>query len=80
MRGQQAWARTRWESLTQYRQPLAKCSLDELWRGEFDLELTALEQLRAQYLQVHKKLKALALADERVRLLQTIPGVGRKTC
>ncbi|MHB9068261.1 MAG: IS110 family RNA-guided transposase [Pirellulaceae bacterium] len=79
VRGQQAWARTRWESLAQHRQPLAECSLDELWRGELDLELTALEQLRAQYLQVHKKLKALALSDERVRLLQTIPGVGRKT-
>ena len=63
----------------QHRKPLAECALDELWRGELDLELLALERLRAQYLQVQKKLKALALADERVRLLQTIPGVGRKT-
>ncbi|MHB8862077.1 MAG: hypothetical protein ACYC6N_06715 [Pirellulaceae bacterium] len=39
--------------------------LDELWRGELDLELTALEQLRAQHLQVHKKLKALALFSAR---------------
>jgi hypothetical protein len=40
----------------QHRQPLADCALDELWRGELDLELLALEQLRAQYLQVQKKL------------------------
>ena len=79
VRGQKAWALERFELLAQYRQPLAECSLDELWRGELDLELTELDQLRKQYLQVQKKLKVLALADERVRLLQTIPGVGRKT-
>ena len=79
MRGQKAWALERFDALAQHRKPLAECSLDELWRGELDLELQQWEHLRAQYLQVHKKLKALALADERVRLLQTIPGVGRKT-
>jgi transposase len=79
VRGQKAWALLRFESLAQHRKPLAECSLDELWRGELDLELTELDQLRTQYVQVQKKLKALGLADERVRLLQTIPGVGRKT-
>ena len=78
-RGQKAWALQRIDELARHRKPLAECSLDELWRGELDLELTQLEQLRKQQYEVHKKLKALALADERVQLLQTIPGVGRKT-
>jgi transposase len=79
MRGQKAWAVERLEAIARHRKPLAECSLDELWRGELDLELIQLEQLRQHQHELHKKLKALAAADERVRLLQTIPGVGRKT-
>ena len=78
-RGQKAWALERFDSIAKHRKPLAECSLDELWRGELDMELTELMQLRELQLQLHRKLKALALADERVQLLQTIPGVGRKT-
>ena len=58
---------------------LSECAKDELWRGERDLELTELERLREHPNQLHKKLKALAAEDERVQLLQTIPGVDRKT-
>ena len=79
VRGQQAWALERIDLLAQHRKPLAECSLDELWRGELDLELIELKQLGQHYCDVQKKLKALAIADERVQLLQTIPGVGRKT-
>jgi hypothetical protein len=69
VRGQQAWALERFELLAQHRKPLAECSLEELWRGELDLELTQLKQLCQQYSDVQKKLKALAIADERVQLL-----------
>jgi transposase len=79
VRGQKAWALERLELIAQHRKPLAECALDELWRGELDLELTQLEHLRQHQHEVHKQLKALARADERVQLLQTIPGVGRKT-
>ena len=79
VRGQKAWALERLELIAQHRQPLAECSLDELWRGELDLELIQLEHLRQHQHEIHKQLKALARADERVQLLQTIPGVGRKT-
>ena len=79
MSGQKAWALERLEAIAQHRKPLAECSTDELWRGELDLELIQLEQLRQHQHEVCKKLKALAAADERVQLLQTIPGVGRKT-
>ena len=79
VRGQKAWALERLDLLAQHRKPLAECSLEELWRGELDLELVQLEQLLQHQHEIHKKLKALAAADERVQLLQTIPGVGRKT-
>lgn len=78
-RGQKAWALERLDRIAQHRKPLAECSADELWRGELDLELRELQQLREQHHELHKKLKALAAEDERVQLLQTIPGVGRKT-
>jgi transposase len=79
VRGQKAWALERLELIAEHRKPLAECALDELWRGELDLELTQLVHLRQHQHEIHKQLKALARADERVQLLQTIPGVGRKT-
>lgn len=79
IRGQKAWALERLDEIAQHRKPLADCSLDELWRGELDLELSELERLRKQYHEIQKKLRELAKKDERVQLLQTIPGVGRKT-
>jgi len=79
VRGQKAWALERLELIAQHRKPLADCSLGDLWRGELDLELIQLEHLRQHQHQIHKQLQAIARADERVQLLQTIPGVGRKT-
>ena len=79
MRGQKAWALERYDEIAQYRQPLAECSLDELWRGELDLELEQLDHLRQHQQAIHQRLQALARADQRVQLLETIPGVGRKT-
>ena len=79
LQGQKAWALERLELMAQHRKPVAECSLDELWRGELDLELTQFQQLQKLQHEVHEKLKALAAADPRVQLLRTIPGVGRKT-
>ena len=79
MRGQKAWALERYEQLAQHRRPVAECALDDLWRGELDLELIQLDHLRQQQQEIHRQLQALARADRRVQLLQTIPGVGRKT-
>jgi len=78
-RGQKAWALSRRHELYRHRKPLADCSVDELWRGELDLELAELERLDEQLAQIEKKLTALGAEDKRVRLLKTIPGVGRKT-
>ena len=60
VRGQKAWALERLELIAQHRKPLAECSLDELWRGELDLELIQLEHLRQHQHEIHKQLKALA--------------------
>ncbi len=79
IRGQKAWTLKGVDQIAQHRKPLSECPIDELWRGELDLELAEFERLCQQQYQVNKKLKALAAKDSRVQLLQTIPGVGRKT-
>ncbi len=66
VRGQKAWALERLELIAQHRKPFDECALDDLWRGELDLELSQLEHLRQHQYEIHKKLKALAAADERV--------------
>jgi transposase len=78
-RGLKAWTLGRRDELTRHSKPLADCSVDELWRGELELELAELSGLSEQLAQVDKKLTALGTEDERVRLLRTIPGVGRST-
>jgi len=77
-RGAKAWFSGRGE-LNAYRQPLAECSLEELWRGQLDLELTQLDALTEQLAAVEKRLEAMAKDDDRIRRVRTIPGVGRKT-
>lgn len=56
--------------------PLTEVGPDDLWRGQLWIELTALEQVQQLIDQVEEKLDALGAADERVRRLRTIPGVG----
>lgn len=77
--GHRAWTVAGIEELSQHRKPLSECDVSELWRGELELELTALDQLWAQQHQIEQKLEELAKQEERIQLLQTIPGVGRKT-
>lgn len=56
--------------------PMDEVTPEELWRGQLHVELQALEQVGLLIEQVESKLEALAKANERVQLLQTIPGVG----
>ena len=55
---------------------LAQCDPHELWRGQLQSELTALAQVQELIDQVEEKLDAVAATDDRVELLQSIPGVG----
>jgi transposase len=74
-----AWTQAGMEQLESYRKPYPECSLEELWRGELDVELTLLDTLWQQQVRVDQQLEAMAKQDERVQRLMTIPGVGRRT-
>ena len=67
------------EVIQQIAKPLEQCSADELWRGEAALELQALEAVTKLLREVERKLEAFAASDESVKLLRSIPGVGRCT-
>jgi len=77
-RGAKAWFSGR-EGINSHRKPLAECEMEELWRGQLDLELTQLDSLTQQLAAVEKRLEEIAKNDDRIRRVQTIPGVGRKT-
>jgi len=67
------------ETLSKYAKPLAECDFNELWKGELDLELKTLDVLWQQLQTVDTHLEKLAKQNNALKLLQTIPGVGRKT-
>ncbi len=53
--------------------------MSEMWKGSLDIELTLLDQLEEQLSQVETQLNQLAKQDKQVQLLQTMPGLGRRT-
>ena len=75
-RGRKAWTSVGLSDLQALVKPLAEVPLDELWRGELGVELNQLTELQQQIQTVEAKLNELGAADDRVQLLQTIPGVG----
>ncbi len=77
-RGRRAWAAGR-QLIDSFRKPLADCSMEELWKGQLDIELTQLDSLSEQRAEVERRLEVIAEEDDRIRRLRTIPGVGRKT-
>ena len=74
--GKKGWAREGLATLGLMAYPIDKVDSDELWRGQLDIELKALEQIEGLIAQVEVKLEALAKSNKRIALLQTIPGVG----
>lgn len=74
--GKKGWTKQSLAGLGLMAYPIAKVDNDELWRGQLDIELQALDQVEGLIKQVEAKLEALAKADKRVEQLQTIPGVG----
>ena len=59
--------------------PLTECGVEEMWRGLVQLALAEYRQLLAWVGAVEAQLDALGKADERVRRLRTVPGVGPRT-
>ena len=58
-RGRRAWYTGR-EYINSYRKPLADCSMEELWQGQLDIELTQLDSLSEQLAEVERPLEAIA--------------------
>ncbi|WP_316431728.1 IS110 family transposase [Leptolyngbya sp. NK1-12] len=77
--GHRAWTIAGVETLSKHAKPLAECELNELWKGELDLELKNLDGLWQHLQSVDDHLEKIARQNESVKLLQTIPGVGRRT-
>jgi transposase len=51
-----------------------ECEVDDLWRGRLELELKLLASVDKLIAEVDRKLEDLA--DDKVKLLRTVPGVG----
>jgi transposase len=76
-RGHKLWSKVGIEELlSTHARPLAECDIDNLWRGRLHVELELLETLATQITLVDRKLEELGRSDDRVKLLQTVPGVG----
>jgi transposase len=78
-RGAKAWTVSGLAGIGQFARPLADCAPDELWRGMLDLALTAYRQAEELVAEAEAKLDAMGKADARVRLLDTMPGLGPRT-
>jgi transposase len=74
--GKSGWTKSAIAALRELALPLTEVQDVDLWRGQLHIELQALEQIQQLIDQVEAKLEALAEADRRVALLQTVPGVG----
>jgi transposase len=75
-RGRKCWSQEQGGKLQQEGRAWEQVDLAELWRGELQSELAQLQVIQERIAEVEAKLNELAAADDRVALLQTIPGVG----
>jgi transposase len=76
-RGHKLWSKVGVEQmLATHARPLEQCDIDDLWRGRLAVELELLEALAKQIALVDRKLETLGRGDHRVKLLQSVPGVG----
>jgi transposase len=75
-RGGKCWTQLGVARLEAMARPLSEIGMNELWRGELDIELRQLRAVQEEIGRAEEKLDALAAADPRVALLRTIPGVG----
>jgi transposase len=78
-RGARAWTVAGLAGIGQFARPLAECAPEELWRGLLDLALTAYRQAEELVAVAEAKLDELGQASPRVRLLDTVPGLGPRT-
>ncbi len=65
--------------IEQQAKPLAECGPAELWRGMLHLSLAEYRAAADRVAEVERALDALAEADPATALLETTPGLGRRT-
>jgi transposase len=76
-RGNKCWTKIGVKQIAEEARPIGECQdVLELWRGRLHAELQLLEALDTQLRAIDKMLDALGEQDERVKRLQTVPGVG----
>jgi transposase len=76
-RGNKQWTKAGIAQLKEYARPLSECADElDLWRGRLHVELQLVEATDEQLKVVDHKLDELQRHDQRVKLLQTVKGVG----
>jgi transposase len=75
MRGK-AWTKAGVKQMSEDARAIESSAVDDLWRGRLHVELQLLDAISRQIDQVDAKLDALGAEDQRIKLLQTVPGVG----
>jgi len=78
-RGGKQWTKAGVQELNTYAKPIAECAVIDLWRGRLAVELSLIEAAEAQLKVLDAKLDELSAADDRVKLLRTVKGVGART-
>ncbi len=74
-KGKKAWGSGR-QLINSHRKLLAECSMEEMWRGQLDAELTEFDSLVQQLKDIEGRLDRIAATHEGIQRLETIPGVG----
>src|SRR4051794_14271624 len=76
-RGNKQWTKAGVAQLREHARPLEECADElDLWRGRLFVELQLIEATDEQLKAVDHKLDELQRHDQRVKLLQTVKGVG----
>lgn len=78
-RGHRAWTEAGLLAIGTHAKGLAECGPEELWRGMLGLALAEYGTLVAQIAEVERRLDESAKSDPATLLLETIPGLGRRT-
>jgi transposase len=78
-RGAKAWSQAGLDELRARARPLAECDAENLWRGQIALQLQLLAFVEAQVKAVEAKLDQLGAASDAVQVLESTPGIGRRT-
>jgi transposase len=76
-RGQKQWTIAGVKQLAEHAREITDCPIDELWRGRLKVELQLMDSISQQLKLLDTKLDELA--DPRMKLLQSLKGVGPRT-